>query len=604
MSWITTTWSGIAGACIAVAVLMSLIWAKSRDSWPYLLFSVAAIGDAGMALLELTLMHAQSPAQFVELWRWLHASVFVLVVALVWFIRFYLQAGRPWLAWLITGMRILVLILTFSLDPNLNFTEITGLHSIPFLGETVVVPIGERNPWTTITTISGLLFLIFVLDASFSAWRAGNRRRATIIGATFATAIIVGIAFSEMHNNGSLPVPMTLSVPFLVILMGVAYELSAELVRVNQLARELQRSENRMSLATSGVDVDVWEWDIERDEVWVSDSRRKRLGLRENDKLGFSAYLDNVHPDDRDTIRKIVLDTANKLEDFELEFRLVAANNETRWMRTRGRVEYGHTGKPTHMRGVSVDITERKRAEAELQELQRELAHVQRVSAIGQLSSALAHEINQPLGAILRNAEAAELFLQVDPPDLEELRDIIKDIRSDEQRASAVIERMRSLLKRSKLQLETLTVKDLIEQVVMLLHAETQLRHTTLDVDVPPDFPRVRGDRVHLQQVIMNLVMNSMEASDEGANGAHHIVIRASQTEDGMGELAVIDNGKGVPPDKLPHLFEPFFTTKPKGTGIGLAISKTIVEAHGGRITAENNPERGATFRFTLKIAE
>ena len=319
--------------------------------------------------------------------------------------------------------------------------------------------------------------------------------------------------------------------------------------------------------------------------------------------LSFSTYLENVHPDDRDTIRHLVLDTSNTLEDFELEFRLIAANNETRWMRTRGRVEYGHAGKPTHMRGVSVDITDRMLAEAELQALQRELAHVQRVSAIGQLSSALAHEINQPLGAILRNTEAAELFLQMDPPDLEELRDIILDIRSDEQRASVVIERMRSLLKRSILQLETLALKDLVEQVVMLLHAETQLRRTTLEVDVPPDFPRVRGDRVHLQQVIMNLVMNSMEASDEDASGTHHIVIRASQTADGLGELAVIDNGKGVPPDQLPHLFEPFFTTKPKGTGIGLAISKTIVEAHGGRITAQNNPERGATFRFTLMIA-
>ena len=603
MSWVTIIWSGIAGVCIALAGLQLLMWMKSRDSWPYLLFSVAAIGGAGMALLELTLMQAQSPAQFIELWRWYHVSAFVLIIALVWFVRFYLQAGRPWLAWLITGMRILVLILAFSLEPSLNFIEITELRAIPFLGETVVVPVGEKNPWTTITTISGILFLIFVLDAAFSAWRAGNRRRATVIGVTFGTAIIVGIGFSEMLNRGALPVPMTLSVPFLFILMGVAYELSAELVRVNQLARELLQSEQRLSLATGGADIGVWDWDIERDEVWVTDTIRQRLGLSNNERLTFSSLLQKVHPDDREAIRRLVRDALNDQGDFDLEYRVIAANDEIRWMKARGYVERGPTGKPHHMRGVSLDLTERKRTEAELQERRRELAHVQRISIMGQLSSALSHEINQPLGAILRNAEAAELFLQQDPPDLEELRDIVLDIRRDEQRASSVIERMRSLLKRRELLLETLAVDELVEQVTMLLHAETQARHTALHVDVPSELPRVRGDRVHLQQVILNLLFNSMDASDEKPNGEHQIVIRASQTEDGMVELAVIDNGPGIAPDVLPRLFEPFVTTKAKGTGLGLAISKDIIEIHGGHLSAENNPQGGATFRLTIPIA-
>ena len=603
MSWVNIIWSGIAGVCIALAGLQLLMWMKSRDSWPYLLFSVAAIGGAGMALLELTLMQAQSPAQFIELWRWYHVSAFVLIIALVWFVRFYLQAGRPWLAWLITGMRILVLILAFSLEPSLNFIEITELRSIPFLGETVVVPVGEKNPWTNITIISGILFLIFVLDAAFSAWRAGNRRRATVIGVTFGTAIIVGIGFSEMLNRGALPVPMTLSVPFLFILMGVAYELSAELVRVNQLARELLQSEQRLSLATGGADIGVWDWDIERDEVWVTDTIRQRLGLSNNERLTFSSLLQKVHPDDREAIRRLVRDALNNQGDFELDYRVIAANDEMRWIRVRGHVQRGPTGKPRHMRGVSLDLTERKRTEAELQERRRELAHVQRISIMGQLSSALSHEINQPLGAILRNAEAAELFLQQDPPDLEELRDIVLDIRRDEQRASSVIERMRSLLKRRELLLETLAVDELVEQVTMLLHAETQARHTALHVDVPSELPRVRGDRVHLQQVILNLLFNSMDASDEKPNGEHQIVIRASQTEDGMVELAVIDNGPGIAPDVLPRLFEPFVTTKAKGTGLGLAISKDIIEIHGGHLSAENNPQGGATFRLTIPIA-
>lgn len=250
------------------------------------------------------------------------------------------------------------------------------------------------------------------------------------------------------------------------------------------------------------------------------------------------------------------------------------------------------------------EVTQLRLAELEATELQRELTHVQRVSTLGQLSSALAHEINQPLGAILRNTDAAELFLQQNPPDLLELRDIILDIRRDQHRASSVIERMRSLLKRRELQLETLAVDELIEQIKMFLHAETQVHDTTLHLDIPRELPKVCGDRIHLQQVILNLILNSMESFDEMSNRKYLIVIRASQTKDGMVKLAVIDNGAGITPDVLPSLFDPFVTTKTRGTGLGLAISKTIVEMHGGNISATNNADGGATFQFTLRVEE
>ena len=604
MNWITVIWSGIAGICFTLAGLQLLMWMKSRESWPALLFSIAALSGAGIALLELMLMQVQSPAQFGELWRWYHVLLFVLIIALVWFVRFYLQAGRLWLAWLVTGLRILVLILTFSLDPNLNFIEITGLRAIPLMGETIVVPVGEKNPWTNITNASSILFLIFVLDAAFSAWRRGHRRRATVIGITFGIAIIVGFFLSEMLNRGILPVPFTLSVPFLIILIGFAYELSAELVRVNQLASELLKSEERLSLATSSADIGVWDWDVEHDEVWVTDNIRRRLGLSHNERLNLNSFLQKVYPRDREALEQLMHNGLSNQVDFNQEYRVVVANNEIRWINVRGRIECGPTGKPLHVRGVSQDITKLKFTEAELEERHRELAHAGRVSALGQLSSALAHEINQPLGAILRNTEAAELFLKQKPPDLEEVRAILVDIRNDEQRAASVIERMRSLLKRREMQFESLAVDELIEEVMPLLQAELQVRHIMLQIDVPSVLPKVRGDRVHLQQVILNLLLNSMDAFDENSNEEDQIVIRASKPEDGMVELAVIDHGSGILPEQLPRLFEPFFTTKTNGTGIGLAISKTIIEMHGGHITAENNSQGGATVRVRLKAVQ
>jgi C4-dicarboxylate-specific signal transduction histidine kinase len=223
---------------------------------------------------------------------------------------------------------------------------------------------------------------------------------------------------------------------------------------------------------------------------------------------------------------------------------------------------------------------------------------------MGQLASALAHEINQPLGAILRNAEAAELFMQDASPDMEEIRAIVADIRKDDQRAGAVIDRMRSLLKRQPLDTRTLDVGELIRDVRVLVKADAAARQVKLEVGVPGDLPPVRGDRVHLQQVLLNVILNGMDALSGASGTESRISVIASRNGSQTVEIAVSDTGSGIPADKLVHIFDPFFTTKPNGMGMGLPISRTIIEAHGGRFWAENNASGGATFRFTLPIAE
>jgi C4-dicarboxylate-specific signal transduction histidine kinase len=242
----------------------------------------------------------------------------------------------------------------------------------------------------------------------------------------------------------------------------------------------------------------------------------------------------------------------------------------------------------------------RRRAEAEILRQRTELAHVARVSTMGQLASALAHEINQPLGAILRNAEAAELFLQGEKPDLQELRAILSDIRKDDQRAGGVIDRMRSLLKRRSLDSTVLDMRDLLEETVALASPDAQARRVQLVLQTPGRLPAIRGDRVHLQQVLLNLILNGMDAMSGGANGERLVLVKGTEAKDGGVEVRVSDRGTGIPPDKVTRIFEPFFTTKPNGMGMGLAISRTIIEAHGGTIRAENNSENGATFLFTL----
>jgi len=257
-------------------------------------------------------------------------------------------------------------------------------------------------------------------------------------------------------------------------------------------------------------------------------------------------------------------------------------------------------GQATTIGGLLAQRKHRRRAEAEVLNQRTELAHVTRVSMMGQMASALAHELNQPLGAILRNAEAAEIFLQKEEPDLEEIRAILADIRKDDQRAGSVIDRMRSLLKKHDLESKSLDLGGLLAETVALARPDAHARRVNLSLQMPGRLPAVHGDRVHLQQVLLNLILNGMDAMAGNAEAGRLLTVRAETARDGCVEVAVTDCGTGIPPDKMKRLFEPFFTTKPDGMGMGLAISQTIIEAHGGKIRAENNAARGAVFKFTL----
>ncbi len=232
-----------------------------------------------------------------------------------------------------------------------------------------------------------------------------------------------------------------------------------------------------------------------------------------------------------------------------------------------------------------------------------EVGHTARVSMLGQLASSLAHELRQPLGAILRNAEAAELILRDSPPDLAELRAVIADIRGDASRAGSVIDRMRSLVRRRDVERRTLDLAALAREVVDLVRPDADTRHVRIALEHGPPLPPVRGDRVQLEQVVLNLVLNALEAAGGRAASDRRVTLRARASGGGV-ELAVVDNGPGISESAMPRLFEPFWSTRADGLGMGLAISLAIIEAHGGRLWAENNEGGGARFTFSLPPAD
>jgi PAS domain S-box-containing protein len=371
--------------------------------------------------------------------------------------------------------------------------------------------------------------------------------------------------------------------------------------RRRRAERELRENQQLLELATSANELGLWVRNAELGDLWANPSLRSLFGLGPNGTIRFDDLAARIHPDDREPIVSAIRHAQQNGLPFEGEFRVINPEGRDRWVAARGRIMDGQNEHGLRRMGAVFDISERKQAQYELDRHREELAHAGRVSVMGQLASSLAHELNQPLGAILRNAEAAELFLQASPPDLREVAAILADIRNDDQRAGEVIDRMRALLKRREPQWSELDLNTLVEEVASLVRPDAERRKVNLALELAPTALPVRGDVVQLQQVLLNFLLNAMDALNDRATEERRISVR-TRAADGQAEIAVSDTGRGIAPENLKRLFEPFFTTKANGMGLGLAISQTIIGVHGGRIAAENNRDGGATFRITLPV--
>jgi C4-dicarboxylate-specific signal transduction histidine kinase len=285
---------------------------------------------------------------------------------------------------------------------------------------------------------------------------------------------------------------------------------------------------------------------------------------------------------------------------FQSECRVVLSDGSVRWVVSRGRVGVGAGREPVRLRVVSADITPRKRAELEAQRSREEITHLSRVAALGELSGALGHELSQPLGAILSNAQAAQRLLARGEPDLGEVREILEDIVADDKRAGEIIHHLRSLLRKGDQQQDELDLSEVVRKVLELLRAELVSRGVTLHAELEAKLPRVTGDRIQLQQVVLNLVTNALDAMASVPAAERRLAVRTERAADGGARVSVSDAGVGVPPEMLERIFHPFVTTKPDGLGLGLSICRTIVTAHGGRLWAESGAGGGATFVFVL----
>lgn len=597
MSWITIIWSIFGGTSLAMAGVYLLIWLNARDCWKNLFFSLSAAAAGSLALFEQALMHAQTAAQYGDVLRWMHLPAAVICVSLVWFLRLDLQSGRTWLVWLICGVRALVLVVNFVQEPNFNFQEITGLRQIVFWGELFSVPIGKQSPWAYLTRVSDLLILIFLVDASIASWGRGNRRRTVVMGGTVALAFVLAAVLSILMNRGVLPGPFV-SVVFMLIVLLMASELSLEAQRASVFSRELRETQERMLLATDAAGLGLWDWDIVRDEIRSNTVSRARLGLGESEHIDFNRFLQALRPADREPTCKAIQRSLQNCGEFAAEYRIIAPDGTMRWIAAKGRVLCDHDGKPHLVRWVSMDITDRIQAEEERLQLQNELTHLGRLMTMSELSASLAHEINQPLGAILNNASAAQTIIAQRKEGDTGFQEILADIISDAMRASEIIQKIRGLVKKEDAIFERLNLNALIEDAIELYRSILNMEKILIFVELQPDLAPIRGDRVRLHQVFINLIGNANEAMRKSSTKT--LTIRSiMQTPDRI-VVSVGDSGTGFDDAMKDNVFQPFFTTKKDGLGMGLRISQSIIEEHGGRIWAENNPTHGATFYVSL----
>jgi len=363
----------------------------------------------------------------------------------------------------------------------------------------------------------------------------------------------------------------------------------------------LRRSESHLAEAQKLTHTGSWAWRLpDQNAVHLSEEWYRIYGFDPAEGAPtLEEYSERIHPEDRLKWKGAVERATLEKADYDHEFRILLPNGMVKWIHAVGHPVLSDAGELEQLVGSSTDITELKSAEQErekLRQLEADLAHINRVSTLGEMAASLAHEIKQPIAAAITSANSCVEWLAHDPPILDRARAAAARIDKYGNRAAEIIDRIRAFYKKSPSQREPVDVNGVIDEMLSLLGSEAARSSVLLHTELRAELPKIIADRVQLQQVFMNLMLNAIEAmKDSGGD----LTVK-SELQDGQLQFSVSDTGVGVPAEKSDQIFSAFFTTKPQGSGMGLAISRSIVESHGGRLWATANGRRGATFQFTL----
>jgi len=366
----------------------------------------------------------------------------------------------------------------------------------------------------------------------------------------------------------------------------------------------LAEAEGRLAIIATMQGFGFWSWDAATDRIWASTHVRRVMGLEEGVTLSRDTLLAAIHPADRAGVLQAIAAAPRSNGSMGMELRVIGRDREVRWISAKAHLRRDARGAVHRVSGCVMEDSRQNRASAELNKLQQKLRHLTRVALLGELSGALAHELQQPLTAILCNAQAAQLMTAREPLDVQELREILQEIVSDDQRAGQVIQSLRALLLRGETKFQRVDIGKMVGDVMTLARGALMERNVQVNLRIDKDVPAVNGDPIELQQVLLNLVLNACESlSDNPSRDRRVEIVAGPDDEPGAVRISVLDCGRGIDTDQLERVFDPFFTTKESGLGLGLAICHSISVAHGGRLWAMNRADRGAAFHFTLPVA-
>ena len=379
------------------------------------------------------------------------------------------------------------------------------------------------------------------------------------------------------------------------------YGASIDIEARKRAENALQRSETHLAHAQRHSHTGSFGWNLANGEVAWSEETYRIMGLDFNVKPTTDIILGSVHPDDREIARRQIERAAQGEWEYDYELRLLTPDRTLKYIHIRAqRVKY-ESGEEEII-GAVMDVTAARKAQEELNELQKELAHITRVTTLGEMSTSIAHEVNQPLAAIMASGGAGLRWLSRDLPEKEKAIAAFERIVSEANRASMVIRRIRDLAKKAEPEMARLDINNVVDDVVTLVRREAANKSVDLRLQLAAGLPLVSGDRIQLQQVLINLVINGIQAMAATNGGSRMLAIRTQQGGPQQVLVAVEDTGVGIAPENLDQLFSPFYTTKPDGLGMGLSICRSIVEAHGGRVWASRNTDAGMTFQFSLSV--
>lgn len=601
MNWVIVVWSMVAATCLTLAGVHGFVWIRQRQALASLMFCFTATSTAGMAVCELWMMASETTDSYGRALQWFNFTLWMMTFSVVGFIHFYQGSGRDWLALLVCFLRTIAVILNFSLHPNVYYSSIDNLRHITFLHQTVTVADGTPNPLMLIGQLSLLLLAVYLVDATFQSYHRGHKKRALTVGTSIVFFVLALSLQTMLVFWDIVDAPIVSSLFFLGIVVAMGIELSDDMVRAAQLALDLQSREYELSRERELTDA-IFQSAPGMLYLHSQDGRIVRWNAQHEKITGYQA---NQTSDlqVRDLFRK---EDIPKLEQawqlafetgaHEVELDLIPKNGEpVRYFFTAVRVEINKT---PHLVGIGIDISGQHALAQEASKQREEVAHLARIASMSELSSSLAHELNQPLSIILSNAQAAQRLMASQNPDIDEVREILDDIVSADIRAADVIKRLRSILRRGEPILEPVAPSDLFSNALGLVSTDIEGANILVTRRHSTKLPMIHADRIPVEQVLVNLIKNAIDAMSENAQRERQLYLTCMPDGSSL-RFSVRDNGSGFP-NGVEKIFEAFHTTKANGLGLGLTICQTIIQAHGGRLWAEANKTHGATFHFNL----